>query len=97
MNTELRNVNSNAGYRSIGWLALRSLWAPILWLAVMALGDGSNLRIIGGADRIAVKTPGAPLRLSRDGVRPWTGTQWYAMDSNALDANPFHAAVHSNG
>ena len=76
MNTELRNVNSNAGYRSIGWLALRSLWAPIL---------------------IAVKTPGAPLRLSRDGVRPWTGTQWYAMDSNALDANPFHAAVHSNG
>ena len=43
MNTELRNVNSNAGYRSIGWLALSSLWAPILWLAVMALGDGSNL------------------------------------------------------
>ena len=97
MNTELRNVNSNAGYRSIGWLALRSLWAPILWLAVMALGDGSNLRIIGGADRIAVKTPGAPLRFARESAARRTGIQWRGVDSNALDANPFHAAVHSNG
>lgn len=43
MNTELRDVNGSARYWSIVWLALGSLWAPALWLVVMALGDGANL------------------------------------------------------
>ena len=40
-----------------------------------------------------MKTPGAPLRSSRADALRWTGTQWHAMDSNALHNNPFHCST----
>ena len=43
MNKEPQDANGDAWYRPMGWLALGSLWAPILWLAVLAVADGSNL------------------------------------------------------
>ena len=43
MNKKLREVSGNAGHWSTLWLLLGSLWAPALWLTVVALGDGSNL------------------------------------------------------
>ena len=51
----------------------------------------SGMKLVAGIvslPGIVVKTPGTPLRLARAGVRPWTGTQWYAMDSNGIVSNP---------
>ena len=55
-----------------------------------ALGHGSHLRMMGRVNRIVVKTPGVSSRFARDGAAPWTGAQWYAMDSNRMVSNPFH-------
>ncbi len=43
MNKELSDVIKDARYSLIARLAVGSLWAPLLWLAVMALGEGVNL------------------------------------------------------
>ena len=42
MNKELSDVIKDARYSLIARLAVGSLWAPLLWLAVMALGDVPN-------------------------------------------------------
>ena len=59
-----------------------------------ALGHGVHLRVICSFTRIVVKATGAPLRFARDGNAPWTGTQWYAMDSYGLDTSPIHRSAH---
>ena len=40
---DIQDSTQSARYWLIALLAVWSLWAPILWLTVMALGDGSNL------------------------------------------------------
>ena len=56
-----------------------------------AAGHGFHLRVISGVAGIVVKVspnPFCPFPLTA--ARPWNGIDWYAMDSNALDTNPFH-------
>ena len=43
MKRKLYDLVNGAGNLPIGKLAVGSLWAPVLWFAVMALGDGSSL------------------------------------------------------
>ena len=43
MKRKLHDLVNGAGNLPIGKLAVGSLWAPALWFAVIALGDGSNL------------------------------------------------------
>ena len=49
MNKELSDVIKDARYSLIARLAVGSLWAPLLWLAVMALGDVPNFESEVGA------------------------------------------------
>lgn len=49
MNKELSDVIKDARYSLIARLAVGSLWAPLLWLAVMALGDVPNFASEVGA------------------------------------------------
>ena len=62
------------------------------------LGHRSHLRVIGVFNRIVVKTGRTPLYPPREGARPWTGTQWHAMENLVLDTNLIHwTRMDSNG
>ncbi len=43
MNRQTDYYDEDARHRSLVRILVGSCWAPVLWLAVLALGDGSNL------------------------------------------------------
>ena len=60
-----------------------------------AAGHGLHLRVIDVFNRIVVKTGRTPLRLPRESARPWTGSQWNAMDSNEIVSNPIQSIANA--